>query len=355
MNPTAHPSMIQLPPIFTNAKWDRRKKSSKITNKIIHVLYGASRCKIKNLNFNQSDGLRLSRWRWWRWRWRCATGAPATATAVVLPRPHGEEHNQQDNHNQDDNTVTGPLAAADLVLTRRLELLCSACNERIGSCHLALDVVELLSLSLDQDSHVEEHLVEFLEVPLQFFDGLVALANLGDGVQNSTSALLLDRLLKEGFALAGGDEQIYGFFVGIFAGDGEVAALDGFAILGGDLVADGGEGVHGVPELLAKTVDDGCAGVVGGRTGAASGETAVGGVGAIEGFEAELDELGLLESEGDVRVHPRSELLDGVGVVESLALLVSVVELLLQGLHLSEFLLDGFDIFEELVEIDTRG
>ena len=56
-----------------------------------------------------------------------------------------------------------------------------------------------------------------------------------------------------------------------------------------------------------------------------------------------------------MRVHPRPELLDGVGVVESLALLVCIVELLLQRLHFPELLLDGFDIFEELVEIDTGG
>lgn len=138
-------------------------------------------------------------------------------------------------------------------------------------------------------------------------------------------------------------------------GDGEVVVLDCFAILGGDLVADGGEGVHGVPKLLAKVVDDGCVGAVGGRTGATVGETTIGGIGAIEGFETELDELSLLESAGDVKVHLRSELLDGVGIVESLALLVSVMELLLWGLHFSEFLFDGFDVFEELVEIDTDG
>ena len=209
------------------------------------------------------------------------SGGPAAAAAFVLPWPHSEEHNEQDDHEQDDDAVTGPFAAADLVLARRLELLCSASDKRTGSCHLALDVVELLPLGFDQDGHVHEHLVEFLEVLLQFLDGLVALLNLGDGVQNSSSALILDSFLKEGFALAGGDELIYCFLIGILAGDGEVAALDGFAVLGRDLVPDGVEGVHGILKLLAKAVDDGCAGTIGGGTGAAARETAIGGVGAI--------------------------------------------------------------------------
>ncbi len=60
----------------------------------------------------------------------------------------------------------------------------------------------------------------------------------------------------------------------------------------------------------------------------------VGGVGAVEGLELDLDEHGLLESEHYVCVHARAEVLDGRGVVEGLALLVRTTESVVEAVQL---------------------
>lgn len=47
---------------------------------------------------------------------------------------------------------------------------------------LAFDVVELLTLSLHQDCHVQENLVQLLEVPFQVFYCIMPLLDLVYGV-----------------------------------------------------------------------------------------------------------------------------------------------------------------------------
>lgn len=153
--------------------------------------------------------------------------------------------------------------------------------------------------------------------------------------------------------ITGGDEDVERFLIGILAGDGVVPALYGLSVLEGDLLAQGIEAIHGILELLPEAVDYGDPGPVRGRTRSATGQAPVRGVGPIEGLEADLDHFGLLESESDVTVHARSEVLDGVGVVERLALLVSGLEILVDALQLLELVFNRLGVSEELVEVDS--
>lgn len=137
-----------------------------------------------------------------------------------------------------------------------------------------------------------------------------------------------------------GDEKVNGFVIGIFTGDGKVPPLYGLPVLGGDLLPQSVEALHGVFELLPETVHYGGPSTVGRGPGSTAGEAAVGGVGAVKRLEFDLDELGLLEGERDVGVHAGSEVLDGLGVVESLALLVGAAEGLVEAVQLLEFVLD---------------
>ena len=50
--------------------------------------------------------------------------------------------------------------------------------------HLGLDAVQLLSLRLDQDRHVQEDLVELRQRLLELLDGLVPLPDLSQGVED---------------------------------------------------------------------------------------------------------------------------------------------------------------------------
>lgn len=82
-----------------------------------------------------------------------------------------------------------------------LQLLGSAPNVRISSVQVGLDVVQLLALGLDQYGHVQEHLVQLLEILLHLLHSIMPLLNLVDSVQHSSPPLLLDGLLQECLAL----------------------------------------------------------------------------------------------------------------------------------------------------------
>lgn len=108
-------------------------------------------------------------------------------------------------------------------------------------------------------------------------------------------------------------------------------------------------------EILPKTVDDRGAGPVRRAAGPTSGYTPVGGVGPVEAFKADFDELGFFEGGGDVGVHARAEVLDGGGIVEGLALFVGGVELGVEGFEVAELDFGGFDVFEEAVKVGAAG
>lgn len=95
--------------------------------------------------------------------------------------------------------------------------------------------------------------------------------------------------------LTGRDEEVNGLVVGILAGDGVVPTLYGLPVLGGYLLPEVVEALHGVFQLLSQSVDHRCPGTVRGRTGSATGQAPVGFVGAVQRLQPELDELGLLE------------------------------------------------------------
>lgn len=290
-------------------------------------------------------------WWWWCcccWCWVVVVVAAAAAAVPTVFQDDGKNDNE-DNYEEEDDGEAGPLPGVLLVLPGGLQLIRPAPDERAGPSHLALDVVKLLALLLHQHGHVQEHLVQLRQAPLDLLGRVVAFLDLRDGVENPASPLLLYRLLKEGLALAGRDQHLHGTIVGILAGDGEVAALYGVLVLGGDAVAQEGELLHAVGELLAEAGDDGGAGAVGGAAGAAAGLGAVGSVGAVEGLELDLDELGALEGVVDVGVHARAEVLDRSGVVEGLARLIRLVQPLVDLLDLSQLVFDRFHVFEELV------
>ncbi|BAS98421.1 Os06g0590550, partial [Oryza sativa Japonica Group] len=122
-----------------------------------------------------------------------------------------DEHREDEDGDEDDAGEDGdtrPLAAALLVLPRHLELDGAPADEGAGVRDVALDVVELVSLGLDERRHVEEHLVQVEQAALDVLDGVVPLLDLRDGVHHLPPPLLLDRLLQERLALPRLDERI---------------------------------------------------------------------------------------------------------------------------------------------------
>ena len=119
----------------------------------------------------------------------------------------------------------------------------------------------------------------------------------------------------------------------------------------GDGLAEDREGFHGVFEFFAEAGDDGSSGAVGGSSGAAVGERSVGGVGAVESFEAELDDFCFFKGRRYVGVHLAAERPDGGGVMEGLAGGVRLEEGFVEGVDVGEVLLDGLDVDEEFLEV----
>lgn len=151
------------------------------------------------------------------------------------------------------------------------------------------------------------------------------------------------------------DQEINGLVIGILAGDGEVPALHCLTILGGDLLPEVIESIHGALQLLLQPVHNGGAGPVGGRPGPAPWEAACGGVGAVEGLQLDLEDLGLFESECHVNVHAGTKVLHGGGVVKCLVLFVVALETLANALQLLHLVLDRLDVAEELVQVGIAG
>jgi len=170
--------------------------------------------------------------------------------------------------------------------------------------------------------------------------------NLLDGIRSNDN-----KQINPKQNLTSGDQKIERVIIGILAGDGEVAALHCLPVLRRHELSNLVEALHGVLELLLQPVDHGGPGPVRGGTGSAAWQVPVGGVGAVESLELELDELGLLESHRNVAVHTRTEVLDGVGVVQRLALLVAAPQTLRQPLQLLQLLLHALHVLEELVEV----
>ncbi|KAI5321789.1 hypothetical protein L3X38_030860 [Prunus dulcis] len=69
--------------------------------------------------------------------------------------------------------------------------------------------------------------------------------------------------------------------------------------------------------------------------------------------DIEMQTVQVGKEECNVGVPARSEVLDGLGVVERLAVLVGGLEVLVEALELLDLVLNGFDVAEELVEVDA--
>ena len=150
-----------------------------------------------------------------------------------------------------------------------------------------------------------------------------------------------------------GNKKVNGFVVGIFTTDDEVSVLYGLPILRRDLLLKIIETLHRILQLLPQPVHHGCPGPVRRRTGSTARQAPVRRVGAVQRLELDFDQLGLLESEGHVGVHAGSEVLHGLGVVESLGIVVRGAQRLVEAVELLELVFDGLDVFEELVEVNS--
>lgn len=155
------------------------------------------------------------------------------------------------------------------------------------------------------------------------------------------------------FSLTSRDKEVNGFVVGILAGDGVVPTLYGLPVLGGYLLPQAVEAVHGVFELLYQPVDHGGPSTVRRRPGSATRQSTVSFVGAVQCLQSELDELGFLKSESHVGVHARPKVLHFLSLVKALALLVRATEALVEPFQLLELILEQLHLLEELVEVDA--
>lgn len=113
---------------------------------------------------------------------------------ISFSQDNGENYDQYNNE-QNYNGNASPFAGVLLVLPRNLQLLHPTSNVRISSRHVALYIIQLFPLGLDQHRHVQEHLVQLIQIPLYLFHRVMPLLNLLDRVQNASPPLLLDRFL----------------------------------------------------------------------------------------------------------------------------------------------------------------
>lgn len=152
--------------------------------------------------FTLSSPLLLQR----RWRWRggrriIAIIIVVIATATPIPGLQAEDHDENNNQQQN-NGEASPLAGVLLGGPGLGELLCATADEGVGSHDVVFDVVDLLPLRLHQHRHVQEHLVQLLQVPLHVLYGIVSLLDLLNRVKDLAPPLLLYCLLQKRFALS---------------------------------------------------------------------------------------------------------------------------------------------------------
>lgn len=151
-------------------------------------------------------------------------------------------------------------------------------------------------------------------------------------------------------------QYINGLLVRIFPSNRVISSLNGLPVLRGDLLPEIIETLHRVLQFLPQTVDYRSPSPVRRGTGTATRETPVGSIGAIKSLQSDFNELGLLESKRNIRIHARSEVLDGLSIVKGLALFMGVTEVSVESLKLLELVFNRFNIFKELVEINSsRG
>jgi hypothetical protein len=112
------------------------------------------------------------------------------------------EQHDQDQNNHKRYHDAHPLPALPLLILGDLQLVRSPLYKRCRLVHVLLNIVQLLSLRFDQRCHVHEYLVQFDQVPLDLLHSIVPFLDLFYRVQDLTSPLLLDRLLKERLAVS---------------------------------------------------------------------------------------------------------------------------------------------------------
>ena len=78
---------------------------------------------------------------------------------ILFPWSDGENDNH-DNNQQQKNPITSPFPSIQLRLSSNLQLVCTTFNERVRPIHMALDIVEQLTLTLNQNSHIHKNLMQ---------------------------------------------------------------------------------------------------------------------------------------------------------------------------------------------------
>lgn len=150
-------------------------------------------------------------------------------------------------------------------------------------------------------------------------------------------------------------QYVNGLLVRIFTSNSEISSLNGLPVLGGDLLPEIVEALHGILQFLPQAVDYRSPSPIRRGTRAATGEAPIGGIGAIKSLQSDLNEFGLLESKRNIGIHTRSEVFDSLSIVKRLALFMGVMEFAAESIKLLELIFNGFNIFKELVEINSSG
>ncbi|KVI04230.1 hypothetical protein Ccrd_017473 [Cynara cardunculus var. scolymus] len=213
------------------------------------------------------------------------------------------QHREPDGVKQDDkkndheeNGDDGKLPRALLQLSGFDQLFGPTVDERACMRDVALDIVQLLALGLHERRHVQKDLVQFYQILFDFLHGIMSFLNLGDGVHDLASTLILDRFLHEIFTFSIRDQVFNQFIVRFFTRDGEVSSRDSLLIL---LVHAGPqrlEVVHHRLELLSETTNDGRPRSVGRRSRPATGKLPVGDVRLIQRLDLSFDDTNPLQN-----------------------------------------------------------
>lgn len=209
---------------------------------------------------------------------------------------------------------------------------------------MVLDVVHPLPLHLHHHRHVQKHLVQLQQAPLNLLGRVVPALYLVHRRQHLPPAVLRHRPLQQILAVPVRDDPLNYLLLWDLSRDREVPPLDRFLVLCHHPLPEVLELHHELLELLAEAVGDGGAGAVDGGALAVAGQAAVGGVCAVHRLKAVSDVLGLLEDGDDVGVDAVAEGLEGLGLVEGLALLVG-------GLEAGEEVADGRHLFFDVARV----
>ncbi|KAF5819523.1 hypothetical protein HanXRQr2_Chr02g0078531 [Helianthus annuus] len=123
------------------------------------------------------------------------------------------------------------------MLSGHLQLRRPPVHKRARPVHLILNIIQLFTLALNQHCHIHKHLMQLLQVPLNFNYCIMPFLYLQYRIHHLSPPLLLDCLLQKRLTFTTRNQRIDCFLIRILSGYSVVSSSNRFAILRRHFVA----------------------------------------------------------------------------------------------------------------------